>query len=207
MTRIKDALDAVAAAVIAQKDYLTALDAKIGDGDHGLNMARGFRAALEAVDAMDDTSKPGPVLTKIGKALIQNVGGAAGPLYGTGFVKAGEACDDDTNLNVVSIEKVLGAAVQAIKKRGRADKGDKTMLDVLIPVYECFLPENANGKTLFEVLQEASKAAGEGVNYTKTIAARKGRASLVGERSIGIEDPGAMSSLVMYRALYQFLKR
>lgn len=207
MTRIKDALDAVAAAVIAQKDYLTALDAKIGDGDHGLNMARGFRAALEAVDAMDDTSKPGPVLTKIGKALIQNVGGAAGPLYGTGFVKAGEVCDDDTHLNVVSIEKVLGAAVQAIKKRGRADKGDKTMLDVLIPVYECFLPENANGKTLFEVLQEASKAAGEGVNYTKTIAARKGRASLVGERSIGIEDPGAMSSLVMYRALYQFLKR
>ena len=101
----------------------------------------------------------------------------------------------------------MGAAVQAIKKRGRADKGDKTMLDVLIPVYECFLPENANGKTLFEVLQEASKAAGEGVNYTKTIAARKGRASLVGERSIGIEDPGAMSSLVMYRALYQFLKR
>ena len=207
MTRIKDALDAVAAAVIAQKDYLTALDAKIGDGDHGLNMARGFRAALEAVDAMDDTSKPGPVLTKIGKALIQNVGGAAGPLYGTGFVKAGETFDDDTHLNVVSIEKVLGAAVQAIKKRGRADKGDKTMLDVLIPVYECFLPENANGKTLFEVLQEASKAAGEGVNYTKTIAARKGRASLVGERSIGIEDPGAMSSLVMYRALYQFLKR
>ena len=207
MTRIKDALDAVAAAVIAQKDYLTALDAKIGDGDHGLNMARGFRAALEAVDAMDDTSKPGPVLTKIGKALIQNVGGAAGPLYGTRFVKAGETCDDDTHLNVVSIEKALGPAVQAIKKRGRADKGDKTMLDVLIPVYECFLPENANGKTLFEVLQEASKAAGEGVNYTKTIAARKGRASLVGERSIGIEDPGAMSSLVMYRALYQFLKR
>ncbi|MBQ1867823.1 MULTISPECIES: dihydroxyacetone kinase subunit DhaL [Selenomonas] len=206
MTRIKDALDAVAAAVIAQKDYLTSLDAKIGDGDHGLNMARGFRAAQEAVEEMDDTTLPGPVLKTIGKALIQNVGGAAGPLYGAGFVSAGEACDGDTHMNVASIEKLLSAAIAAIQKRGRAAQGDKTMLDTLIPVRDCFLPENAQDKPLFEVLQDASRAAGEGVNYTKTIAARKGRASLVGERSIGIEDPGAVSSMVMYRALYQFLK-
>ena len=98
-------------------------------------------------------------------------------------------------------------AIEAIQARGRADKGDKTMLDVLIPIHECFLPDNTAEKTLFEVLQEASKAAGDGVNFTKTIAARKGRASLVGERSIGIEDPGAVSSMIMYRALYQFLKR
>ena len=207
MTRIKDALDAVAAAIIAQKDYLTNLDAKAGDGDHGLNMARGFRAAQDAVDEMEDTTMPGPVLRTIGKALIQNVGGAAGPLYGTGFVKAGEACDYDTKMNVVSIEKLLRIAIEAIQARGRADKGDKTMLDVLIPIHACFLPDNAAEKTLFEVLQEASKAAGDGVNYTKTIAARKGRASLVGERSIGIEDPGAVSSMIMYRAFYQFLKR
>lgn len=206
MTRIKDALDAVAAAIIAQKDYLTDLDAKTGDGDHGLNMARGFRAAQEVVEEMDDTSKPGPVLQAIGKALIHNVGGAAGPLYGAGFVRAGEACDENTHMNVVSMEKLLRAAIEAIQKRGRAEKGDKTMLDTLIPIHECFLPENVQGKTLFEVLQEASKAAGEGVNYTKTIAARKGRASLVGERSIGFEDPGAVSSMIMYRALYQFLK-
>ncbi len=207
MTRIKDALDAVAAAVIAQKEYLTNLDAKTGDGDHGLNMARGFRAAQEAVEDMEDTTRPGPVLQTIGKALIQNVGGAAGPLYGTGFVKAGEACDDDTKMNVASMEKLLRIAIEAIQARGRADKGDKTMLDVLIPIHECFLPDNTAEKTLFEVLQEASKAAGDGVNFTKTIAARKGRASLVGERSIGIEDPGAVSSMIMYRALYQFLKR
>lgn len=207
MTRIKDALDAVAAAVIAQKEYLTNLDAKTGDGDHGLNMARGFRAAQEAVEDMEDTTRPGPVLQTIGKALIQNVGGAAGPLYGTGFVKAGEACDDDTKMNVASMEKLLRIAIEAIQARGRADKGDKTMRDVLIPIHECFLPDNTAEKTLFEVLQEASKAAGDGVNFTKTIAARKGRASLVGERSIGIEDPGAVSSMIMYRALYQFLKR
>ncbi len=207
MTRIKDALDAVAAAVVAQKDYLTRLDAEIGDGDHGLNMARGFTAAQEKVEDMDDTTQPGPVLKAIGKALVNNVGGAAGPLYGTGFLRAGEACDETTSLNVANMEKLLGAAIQGIKERGRAEQGDKTMLDVLIPVYECFTPENSDGKTLFQCLADASKAAKDGVDFTKTIVAKKGRASYVGERSIGHEDPGAVSSMIMYRALYAFLKK
>ena len=207
MTRIKDALDAVAAAIIAQKDYLTDLDRQIADGDHGINMTRGFQAAMDAVEEMDDTTKPGPVLETIGKAFIHNVGGAAGPLYGTGFIKAAAVCDEDTKLNVASFEKLLGAAIAGIEKRGHAKKGDKTMLDTLIPIHACFLPENAEGKTLFEVLQEASHAAKEGVDFTKTIAARRGRASLVGERSIGHEDPGAVSSMLMYRALYNFLRK
>ena len=207
MTRIKDALDAVAAAIIAQKDYLTDLDRQIADGDHGINMTRGFQAAMDAVEEMDDTTKPGPVLETIGKAFIHNVGGAAGPLYGTGFIKAAAVCDEDTKLNVASFEKLLGAAIAGIEKRGHAKKGDKTMLDTLIPIHACFLPENAEGKTLFEVLQDASHAAKEGVDYTKTIAARRGRASLVGERSIGHEDPGAVSSMLMYRALYIFLRK
>ena len=207
MTRIKDALDAVAAAIIAQKDYLTDLDRQIADGDHGINMTRGFQAAMDAVEEMDDTTKPGPVLETVGKAFIHNVGGAAGPLYGTGFIKAAAVCDEDTNLNVASFEKLLGAAIAGIEKRGHAKKGDKTMLDALIPIHACFLPENAEGKTLFEVLQDASHAAKEGVDYTKTIAARRGRASLVGERSIGHEDPGAVSSMLMYRALYNFLRK
>ena len=207
MTRIKDALDAVAAAIIAQKDYLTDLDRQIADGDHGINMTRGFQAAMDAVEEMDDTTKPGPILETIGKAFIHNVGGAAGPLYGTGFIKAAAVCDEDTKLNVASFEKLLGAAIAGIEKRGHAKKGDKTMLDTLIPIHACFLPENAEGKTLFEVLQDASHAAKEGVDYTKTIAARRGRASLVGERSIGHEDPGAVSSMLMYRALYNFLRK
>ena len=207
MTRIKDALDAVAAAIIAQKDYLTDLDRQIADGDHGINMTRGFQAAMDAVEEMDDTTKPGPVLATIGKAFIHNVGGAAGPLYGTGFIKAAAVCDENTKLNVASFEKLLGAAIAGIEKRGHAKKGDKTMLDTLIPIHACFLPENAEGKTLFEVLQDASHAAKEGVDYTKTIAARRGRASLVGERSIGHEDPGAVSSMLMYRALYNFLRK
>lgn len=207
MTRIKGALDAVAAAIISQKDYLTDLDRQIADGDHGINMARGFQAAMDAVEEMDDTTKPGPVLETVGKAFIHNVGGAAGPLYGTGFIKAAAVCDEDTKLNVASFEKLLGAAIAGIEKRGHAKKGDKTMLDALIPIHACFLPENAEGKTLFEVLQDASHAAKEGVDYTKTIAARRGRASLVGERSIGHEDPGAVSSMLMYRALYNFLRK
>lgn len=207
MTRIKDALDAVAAAIISQKDYLTDLDRQIADGDHGINMTRGFQAAMDAVEEMDDTTKPGPVLETIGRAFIHNVGGAAGPLYGTGFIKAAAVCDEDTKLNVASFEKLLGAAIAGIEKRGHAKKGDKTMLDALIPIHACFLPENAEGKTLFEVLQDASHAAKEGVDYTKTIAARRGRASLVGERSIGHEDPGAVSSMLMYRALYNFLRK
>lgn len=207
MTRIKDALDAVAAAIIAQKDYLTDLDRQIADGDHGINMTRGFQAAMDAVEEMDDTTKPGPVLETIGTAFIHNVGGAAGPLYGTGFIKAAAVCDENTKLNVASFEKLLGAAIAGIEKRGHAKKGDKTMLDTLIPIHACFLPENAEGKTLFEVLQDASHAAKEGVDYTKTIAARRGRASLVGERSIGHEDPGAVSSMLMYRALYNFLRK
>ncbi len=207
MTRIKDAVDAVAAAIIAQKDYLTSLDAKIGDGDHGHNMARGFSAAQKAVEDMNDTSEPGPVLQAIGKALRDTVGGAAGPLYGIGFQKAGEACDENTRLNIASIEKLLAAAIKAIQMRGKAEKGDKTMLDTLIPIHECFLPENATDKTLFECMESASFAAKDGVDYTKTIAARKGRASYVGERSIGYEDPGAVSSMIMYRAFYTFLRK
>lgn len=206
MSRIKDAFDAVANTIISQKDYLSGIDAKAGDGDHGFNMARGFTAARDAVDEMEDTSKPGPVLKTIGKALIQNVGGAAGPLYGAAFVKAAEACDDDTAMNKQSFAKLLDAAVKAIQDRGHAQQGDKTILDALIPIRDAFLPENTEDKNLYEVLQEASKAAGDGVSYTKTIPARKGRASLVGERSIGVEDPGAVSTMIMYRALYQFLK-
>ena len=111
MTRIQDTVEAVAAAIIEQKDYLTALDAEIGDGDHGLNMARGFEAVREAMDEMGDESRPGPVFKAIGEALLENVGGAAGPLYATGFLKAAEACDDHTNFSTVNVEKGLGAAI------------------------------------------------------------------------------------------------
>lgn len=207
MTRIQDTVEAVAAAIIEQKDYLTALDAEIGDGDHGLNMARGFEAVREAMDELGDESRPGPVFEAIGNALLETVGGAAGPLYATGFLKAAAVCDDDTNFSIANVEKTLGAAIKGIQARGRAVHGEKTMLDVLIPIHACFTPENAGDKTLFQCLAAASLAARDGVAYTKTIPATKGRASYVGERSIGHEDPGAVSSMIMFRAMYSYLKK
>lgn len=207
MTRIKDALDAVAAAIIAQKDYLTDLDRQIADGDHGINMARGFEAVLEALDTLEHPENPKAVLHAVGTAILENVGGAAGPLYGTGFLCASEVCAEDERLTIDSAERLLGAAIAGIEKRGHARRGDKTMLDVLIPIHECFTAPYADGSTLYECLADANQAANEGVAYTKTIAARKGRASYLGERSIGCEDPGAVSSMLMFRAAYQFLNR
>lgn len=207
MTRMKDAIEGVSNAVIAQKDFLTQLDREIGDGDHGINMARGFEAVLEKIEALDDTTNPGPVFQTIGKALMSNVGGAAGPLYATAFLRAAEACDEATAFNVASVEKLLGAAISGIQERGKAVRGDKTILDVLIPVHEVFVAGKENEKTLFECMGEASRAAKGGIDYTKTIVAKKGRASYVGERSIGHQDPGATSAAIMVRALYTFLRR
>lgn len=204
MTRLKDALDHIASVIIKQRGLLDRLDS-IGDSDHGTNMARGFTAAMEGINALDDLSTKN-VLHAVGAAFAENIGGASGPLYATAFLRASELCDKDTAFNIKTVEKLLGAAINGIKKRGHADVGDKTMLDVLIPVYECFTPEQAGDKTLFKCVEAAVAAAKKGLDYTKTIAATKGRASYIGEKSIGHEDPGAMSSLIMVRELYNFLK-
>lgn len=206
MSRITDAVEAVSNAIISQRDYLTDLDREIGDGDHGINMARGFTAVKETIEAMDDDKDPKKILDAIGETLIMNVGGAAGPLFGSAFKKAAEACESDTTLTITNIERLLTAAIEDVKRRGRAGRNDKTILDALIPIHDAFLPENAGNKRLFEVLQDGLRAGREGVKHTKDIVARKGRAQLIGERSIGHEDPGAMSILVLYRAFYQFLK-
>ena len=203
---IKDAVNAVVKALLLDKDYLSQLDAKIGDGDHGLNMARGAKAAEEAVEELDDSANIKEVLQAIGDAVLMNVGGTAGPLYGTGFLEAAKVVDENSKLDAPTLEKVFGAMVEGIKRRGRSDKGDKTILDTLIPIRDTFKAENTVGKTFEEILTEARDAARDGVEYTKTIPARKGRASYFGEKSIGFEDPGAMSSLIMFRALCGYWK-
>ncbi|WP_196594589.1 dihydroxyacetone kinase subunit DhaL [Pectinatus sottacetonis] len=204
MTRLKDAVDHIAKAVIKQRDLLDRLDS-IGDSDHGTNMARGFNAAIEALDALEDDSTKN-VLHTIGTAFSENIGGASGPLYATAFLRAASVCDKDTTFNIENVEKLLGAAIEGIKKRGHSDVGEKTMLDVLVPVYRCFTPEQAKDKTLYQCIEAAVKAAKKGIDYTKTIPATKGRASYIGERSVGHEDPGGMSSLIMVRELFNFLK-
>ena len=186
MSKLTETIEAVAQMILREKNYLSDLDAKIGDGDHGINMARGFEAVLEALDTLEHPENPKAVLHAVGTAILENVGGAAGPLYGTGFLCASEVCAEDERLTIDSAERLLGAAIAGIERRGHARRGDSTL-------YEC--------------LADANQAANEGVEYTKTIAARKGRASYLGERSIGCEDPGAVSSMLMFRAAYQFLNR
>ena len=203
---VRDAVDAVIKAIMANKDYLSQLDSKIGDGDHGLNMARGATAVEEAMEELDDAANIKEVLQAVGYAVVMNVGGTAGPLYGAGILAAAEVVDEDSKLDAETLEKVFGAMVAAIQRRGRSGKGDKTMLDVLIPIHETFLKENTVGKTFEEILTEARDAARDGVEFTKTIPARRGRASYFGDKSIGFEDPGAMSSLIMFRTLCGYWK-
>ena len=205
MTRIKDALDAVAAAIIAQKDYLTDLDRQIADGDHGINMTRGFQAAMDAVEEMDDTTKPGPVLETIGKAFIHNVGGAAGPLYGTGFIKATAVCDENTKLNVASFEKLLGAAIAGIEKRGHAKKGDKTMLDALIPAARALEEALSTGRG--DALSAMVTAAQQGAENTASMVSRRGRASYLGDRAKGTMDAGAVAVSLWLAAVRDSLGR
>ena len=164
MTRIKDAVEHIAKAIIAQKDYLNMLDKAIGDGDHGNNMAIGFEAALEEIDNMNDDGNPAKVFKAIGTAFSENVGGAAGPLYAAAFNRAAKACDENTSFTVDSVIKVLGEAIEAIKKRGRVEPGEKTMLDVLIPVHTAFVKGKEKDLTLFQCLGEASRAAKEGAD-------------------------------------------
>lgn len=203
---IRDAADLVIKAILANKDYLCQLDEKVGDGDHGLNMARGAAAAKEALDELEDTENLKEVLQAVGEAVVMNVGGSAGPLYGTGILEAAKVVDENSALDIVTLEKIFGAVVAGVQRRGHGEKGDKTMLDVLIPIHECFKAENVIGKSFEDVLTIARDAARDGVEYTKTIPARKGRATYLGEKSIGFEDPGAVSSLIMYRTLCGYWK-
>ncbi|MBQ7493853.1 MAG: dihydroxyacetone kinase subunit L, partial [Selenomonadaceae bacterium] len=187
------AAETVIKALLSEKDYLNGLDEKIGDGDHGSNMASGALATKEALDEADDDADLKKILQAAGDAVIMNVGGTAGPLYGAAFLSAAEVVNKKSALDAATLEKIFGAAVEGIQKRGNAQLGDKTMLDVLIPIHEAFKAENCAGKTFEEILTAARDAARGGLEFTKTIAAKKGRAASLGEKSIGFEDPGAAS--------------
>ena len=204
MSEINEAIKAVGNAIIEQKEFLTDLDRAIGDGDHGINMARGFNAVFTKIDALPDDADLSTILKTIGMGLISSVGGAAGPLYGTAFMRAGKVVKDKTTIENVDIIAMLDAAIQGIKDRGKAEKGEKTMLDALVPARDTFVKAIAEHKSAVEALGEAIKSAQEGVEFTKTIIATKGRASYVGARSIGHQDPGATSATIMLKALYAF---
>ena len=182
------------------KGYLSDLDAAIGDGDHGINLARGFEAVEKKLPSLAG-GDIGALLKGVGMQLVSTVGGASGPLYGTAFMKAGMACKGLTEIDGPAFVKAMEAAVDGIKMRGKATEGEKTMLDALCPALKVMQDDVAAGKSLKEALQDAAQAAEKGVEYTKTIIATKGRASYLGERSLGHQDPGATSSLYLLQVL------
>lgn len=190
-------IEGMAKKIEAEKDYLTQLDNEIGDGDHGINLARGFEAVEKKLPSLAG-GDIGALLKGVGMQLVSTVGGASGPLYGTAFMKAGMACKGLTELDGPAFVKAMEAAVDGIKMRGKATEGEKTMLDALCPALKVMQDEVAAGKSLKEALQDAAE---KGVEYTKTIIATKGRASYLGERSLGHQDPGATSSLYLLQVL------
>lgn len=193
-------VEGMAKKIEAEKEYLTELDNEIGDGDHGINLARGFEAVEKKLPSLAG-GDIGALLKGVGMQLVSTVGGASGPLYGTAFMKAGMACKGLTEIDGPAFVKAMEAAVDGIKMRGKATEGEKTMLDALCPVLKVMQDDVAAGKSLKEALQDAAQAAEKGVEYTKTIIATKGRASYLGERSLGHQDPGATSSLYLLQVL------
>ncbi len=202
-----EAIVAVGETIISNKQMLTDLDAAIGDGDHGINMARGFEAVKVKMQALEGESDIGKVLKTVGMTLISSVGGAAGPLYGTAFLRAAAPSQGKTQLDVETIGLMLEAAITGIKERGKATRGEKTMLDALEPAYDAFMESAKAGQSVIACLAAASEAAQQGVEFTKEIVATKGRASYLGERSRGHQDPGATSSCIMLQTLVEFLRR
>ncbi|AJF69523.1 dihydroxyacetone kinase [Streptomyces vietnamensis] len=183
-------LAAVAEDVDREADRLTELDSAIGDADHGANLKRGFAAVTEVL-GKEPPPSPGAVLTAAGRQLISTVGGASGPLYGTLLRRAGKTLGEDAEVTRERLAEALGAGVAAVSQLGGAQVGDKTMLDALVPAVE----------GLRSSYEAARAAAEEGALATVPLQARKGRASYLGERSIGHQDPGATSSALLFAAL------
>lgn len=203
-TRVYDCLKAIGDKIIENKDFLTELDREIGDADHGVNMARGFQSVIEKVS--QDDPDIGAALKKTGMTLLSTVGGASGPLYGTAYMEAAKVLADKQTLEPEDFKAGLEAAIAGIQKRGKAEKGEKTMLDSLLPALDAYSEKIAAGGTLLEGLDAACAAAEEGIEYTKTIAATKGRASYLGDRSIGHQDPGATSATMTLEVIRDFIK-
>jgi dihydroxyacetone kinase-like protein len=198
--QIYDWLERYAGIVAEQKHYLTGLDAAIGDGDHGINMDRGFQTVLVKIAPVRDKDA-GTLLKTTGMALVGSVGGAGGPLYGTFFLRAGAALDGKSEISDRDLVGALEAGLKGVVERGKANPNDKTMIDALTPAVARAKQSLDGGASLQEALATAADAAEEGMKATIPLKALKGRASYLGDRSIGHQDPGATSSYLMLRAL------
>ena len=182
--------------IVENKDYLTDLDSAIGDADHGINMYRGFQAVLKKLPAVEDKDI-GTILKTVGMALLSTVGGAAGPLYSTVFIQAGNKLKGKMELSLSEWAVALEAATSGVVNIGKAELNDKTMVDALTPAVQALNDAVKQGLSMNEALKESAKAAEEGMKATIPLVARKGRASYLGERSAGHQDPGATSSFLL----------
>nr|WP_303769255.1 dihydroxyacetone kinase subunit DhaL [Schaalia odontolytica] len=191
-------IELAAVQVAEQRDYLVDLDRAIGDGDHGENMDRGFKAAVEAL-GQDQPASVAEVLKTVAKTLMSTVGGAAGPLYGTAFLRASKAAGDG-ELDSAGVAAVIAGALNGIQARGKATTGEKTMVDAWTPALEAARAAAESGSDGAAVLEAAATAAEAGAAATEPMRATKGRASYLGERSIGHLDPGAVSTSLILRA-------
>lgn len=196
---VAGAMRTVAAVVVEHREELNRLDREIGDGDHGENLARGLRALESKLDEVP--SSPGGVLRLAATTLISTVGGAAGPLYGTAFLRAATSVGDVASVDGTAVAAALRAALEGVVARGKAALGDKTMVDALTPAVAAAESVAVTGGGVAEVLSAAADAAELGADSTVPMVARKGRASYLGERSAGHLDPGARSTALLLRTL------
>jgi phosphoenolpyruvate---glycerone phosphotransferase subunit DhaL len=189
-----------AAEVEANKEYLTQLDSAIGDGDHGINMQRGMSAVVAKLDTAGDEQDVGALLKAVGMTLVSTVGGAGGPLYGTLFLQMGTATSGKSELSPDDWAGALEAGIAGVQNRGKAEPGDKTMIDALVPGRDALKAALGGGATFADALRQSAAAAEHGMRDTVPLVARKGRASYLGERSAGHQDPGATSSHLLLEA-------
>jgi dihydroxyacetone kinase-like protein len=206
-TTIHAWMTTIAESVKDRRDYLTQLDAAIGDGDHGVNMDRGFDAVGKALAAQDGAVPPGKLLTLVGKTLVSTIGGASGPLWGTAFRRAGRALGAAEEFDGQDLLAALRAALDGVVELGAAQPGDKTMVDALGPAIDALAASLDAGEPLERALSAAATAAEDGARATVPLQARKGRASYLGERSIGHQDPGATSAALIMAALQRAVER
>lgn len=183
-----------------ERDFLTQLDTEIGDADHGLNMNRGFNKVVEKLPSVADKDI-GFILKNTGMTLLSSVGGASGPLFGTFFIRAAQAANAKQSLDLAELHQMMQEGLEGVVMRGKAEPGDKTMCDVWWPVVESLGQSAQQNLSVAEALQRAADSAEWAVESTITMQARKGRASYLGERSIGHQDPGATSVMLMMKTL------
>ena len=199
-------LNDICESIEKQKDYLSELDRAIGDGDHGVTMSIGWTAVKEKLSSINSNEGFQKICTQIASSFLSAVGASAGPLYATALMRGGIAIKDKEFLDAISFSLFLDAAAKGIKDRGKAEIGDKTMLDVWMPAAEEMKKQANSGANLMDALDSTVKNARNAMNKTKDLLSKKGRSSKLGKRSIGHIDPGAASSFVIINSIYQTLK-